>query len=115
MTTPTTIDQKDAKSISEVFFDGDSSKNFGQKWEENKEYYIYSVRFHEDETDNRLVTFTVKDAEGRPYTVYSSSSVVMKQALELISMHAAGKFEFPIRAMLVSKKSRAGFWYKMLV
>lgn len=88
------------------------TSKFGLKWKVGDEYTIESVDVVDSTFNGRpsqvaLFRTDLTDKEGEPITVFSGSSVVVGQALDLITAEEQGTEVFPMRARLVERKSKA--------
>lgn len=90
---------------------------FGEKWDVGKEYTILNIRIENSTFDgkpSKVAVFTVAGDDGDK-EVFAGSSVIVRQAEELIEEAAAGKDVFPLLAAVVEKRSKASkFSYQQL-
>jgi len=90
---------------------------FGDKWNVGEEYTLLNVRIENSTFDGRpskVAVFTVAGADGDK-EVFAGSSVIVRQAEELLEEAANGKDVFPLVAAIVEKRSKASkFSYQQL-
>ena len=91
---------------------------FGEKWNVGQEYTVLNVRIENSTFDgqpSKVAVFTVNAKDGSDKEVFAGSSVIVRQAEELIEEAAAGKDVFPLLAAVVEKRSKASkFSYQQL-
>ena len=90
---------------------------FGEKWAVGIEHTVLNVRIEDSTFDgkpSKVAVFTVADDAG-DREVFSGSSVIVRQAEELLEEASAGKDVFPLVAVITEKRSKASkFSYQQL-
>lgn len=90
---------------------------FGEKWTLGVEYTVLNVRIENSTFDGKptkVAVFTVAGDAGDK-EVFSGSTVIVRQAEELLEEANAGKNVFPLVAKITQKRSKASkFSYQQL-